>query len=131
MDKRSQIDSGTRSGIPTEERERIKALEWENKELHRANEILKTASAFFAQAELEHQLKKQMPTLISIEICTGVELIRKALQVARSGISKSDYRNMAQALQCSQSHSNLEYNTPLEFVSEWKSALTTGAAVLR
>jgi len=46
--KRSQIDHGTRPGIPTEERERIKALERENRELRRANEILKTASAFFA-----------------------------------------------------------------------------------
>ena len=41
----------------SEERERIKALERENKELRRANEILKLASAFFAQAELDRRLK--------------------------------------------------------------------------
>jgi len=56
--KRSEIDSGTRPGVTTEERERIKALEKENRELRRANEILKSASAFFAQAALDRELKK-------------------------------------------------------------------------
>lgn len=56
--KRSEIDSGQREGVSTAERERIKALEREVKELRRANEILKTASAFFAQAELDRQLKR-------------------------------------------------------------------------
>jgi len=56
--KRREIDSGVRPGVTSEERERIKALEREVKELRRANEILKTASAFFAQAELDRQLKK-------------------------------------------------------------------------
>jgi transposase len=51
------VDSGTRDGTSTEERERIKALEHEVKELRRANEILKLASAFFAQAELDRRLK--------------------------------------------------------------------------
>jgi transposase len=55
--RRHEVDSGTRSGISTDERERIKALERENKELRRANEILKLASAFFAQAELDRKLK--------------------------------------------------------------------------
>ncbi len=55
--KKSEIDSGAREGITSEERERIKALERENKELRRANEILKLASAFFAQAELDRKLK--------------------------------------------------------------------------
>ena len=50
--KRTQIDAGEIPGATTDELERIKALEKENKELRRANEILKTASAFFAQAEL-------------------------------------------------------------------------------
>jgi len=49
--KRDQIDQGERAGVTTDERERLKALERENKELRRANEILKLASAFFAQAE--------------------------------------------------------------------------------
>jgi transposase-like protein len=43
--------------VTTSERDRIKALEREVKELRRANEILKTASAFFAQAELDRRLK--------------------------------------------------------------------------
>jgi transposase-like protein len=46
-----------REGVTSEERDRIKALERENKELRRANEILKLASAFFAQAELDRRLK--------------------------------------------------------------------------
>jgi transposase-like protein len=46
-----------RDGVTSDERERIKALERENKELRRANEILKLASAFFAQAELDRRLK--------------------------------------------------------------------------
>lgn len=56
--KRSEIDSGTPDGTSTNERERMKALERENKELRRANEILKSASAFFAQATLDRGLKK-------------------------------------------------------------------------
>ena len=52
-----EVDAGARAGVTTDERERIKALERENKELRRANEILKLASAFFAQAELDRKLK--------------------------------------------------------------------------
>ena len=45
--KREEVNSGQRDGVTTSERERIKALKREVKELRRANEILKTASAFF------------------------------------------------------------------------------------
>ena len=55
--KREEVDSGARDGLTTSERERLKALEREVKELRRANDILKTASAFFAQAELDRRLK--------------------------------------------------------------------------
>jgi transposase-like protein len=55
--KRDEIDRGVRDGVSTDERERIKALEREVKELRRANEILKVASAFFAQAELDRRFK--------------------------------------------------------------------------
>lgn len=55
--KRYEVDSGLRDGVTSEERDRIKALEREVKELRRANEILKLASAFFAQAELDRKLK--------------------------------------------------------------------------
>lgn len=50
-------DQGRKPGLTTDERERLKALERENKELRRANEILRKASAFFAQAELDRREK--------------------------------------------------------------------------
>ncbi len=50
--RRVEIDEGRRPGLSSDERERLKALERENRELRRANEILKAASAFFA-AELD------------------------------------------------------------------------------
>ena len=56
--RQSEVDQGKRGGISTSERERVKELEREVRELRRANEILKTASAFFAQAELDRKLKK-------------------------------------------------------------------------
>ena len=55
--KQSEIDAGARPGVSTTEAQRIKDLEREVKELRRANEILKLASAFFAQAELDRRLK--------------------------------------------------------------------------
>lgn len=55
--RRHEVDAGTRQGVTSDEHERVKALERENKELRRANEILKLASAFFAQAELDRRLK--------------------------------------------------------------------------
>lgn len=55
--KRDQVDTGVRDGITTCEREQVVALERENKELRKANEISKLASAFFAQPELDHRLK--------------------------------------------------------------------------
>ena len=55
--KRHQIDTGARQGVTTTELQRLKELERENKELRKANEILKLASAFFAQAELDRRLK--------------------------------------------------------------------------
>ncbi len=55
--RRQETDSGVRDGVTTAEQERIKSLERENKELRRANGILKLASAFFAQAELDRRLK--------------------------------------------------------------------------
>jgi transposase len=48
--KRVEIDTGVREGVTTSDAQRMKELERENKELRRANEILKVASAFFAQA---------------------------------------------------------------------------------
>ena len=69
--KKSEVDSGVREGVTSEERVRIKALEREVKELRRANEILKLASAFFAQAELARKLKSRDHLSTSIAIPTG------------------------------------------------------------
>ena len=55
--RRSERDQGTRPGLSSDERERLKALERENRELKRANEILRQASAYFAQAELDRRRK--------------------------------------------------------------------------
>jgi transposase len=55
--KRREVDTGVREGVTTAEAQRVKELEREVKELRRANEILKLASAFFAQAELDRRLK--------------------------------------------------------------------------
>jgi transposase len=55
--RQAERDSGARAGLSTEERERIKTLEREVKELRQANEILRKASAYFAQAELDRRFK--------------------------------------------------------------------------
>ena len=55
--KKAEVDSGQRAGTTSSDAQRIKELEREVKELRRANDILKTASAFFAQAELDRRLK--------------------------------------------------------------------------
>ena len=55
--RRAERDQGLRNGMTSAEREQLKALQRENRELKRANEILRTASAFFAQAELDRRLK--------------------------------------------------------------------------
>lgn len=55
--RRAQVDSGARQGVTADERERLRELERENRELRRANEILKAASAFFAR-ELDPRLPR-------------------------------------------------------------------------
>lgn len=55
--RRAERDAGKRPGLTTDERKRLKELERENFELKRANEILRKASAFFAQAELDRRHK--------------------------------------------------------------------------
>ena len=55
--RQGERDRGKRSGLTSTERERLKELERENRELKRANEILRKASAFFAQAELDRRPK--------------------------------------------------------------------------
>jgi transposase len=55
--RQAERDTGHRPGLTTSERERVKDLERENRELKRANEILRKASAYFAQAELDRRPK--------------------------------------------------------------------------
>ncbi len=55
--RQSETDQGIRGGLSTSDRERLKELERENRELKRANEILRKASAYFAQAALDRRQK--------------------------------------------------------------------------
>ena len=55
--KKAERDSGVRAGVPSDVAEKLKALERENRELRQANEILRKASAYFAQAELDRRFK--------------------------------------------------------------------------
>ena len=56
--KKAEVNSSKRAGVPTELADRLKALERENRELRQANEILRKASAYFAQAELDRLFKR-------------------------------------------------------------------------
>jgi transposase len=53
--KKAEVDSGKRAGVPTEVADKVKALEREVRELRQANDILRKASAYFAQAELDRR----------------------------------------------------------------------------
>ena len=55
--RQAERDAGRRGGLSSSDRDRLKELERENRELKRANEILRKASAFFAQAELDRRPK--------------------------------------------------------------------------
>ena len=55
--RQAERDAGQRAGLTSDERARLKALERENRELRQANEILRKASAYFAQAELDRRFK--------------------------------------------------------------------------
>ena len=56
--KKAEVDTGRRAGVTADMAEKMKALERENRELRQANEILRKASAYFAQAELDRPLKR-------------------------------------------------------------------------
>ena len=56
--KKTEVDAGKRAGVPTDMASKLKALERENRELRQANEILRKASAYFAQAELDRPFKR-------------------------------------------------------------------------
>ena len=56
--KKAEVEAGKRAGVPAEVTEKLKVLERENRELRQANEILRKASAYFAQAELDRPFKR-------------------------------------------------------------------------
>ena len=56
--KKAEVDGGKRAGVPTEVAAKVKALEREVRELRQVNEILRKASAYFAQAELDRPFKR-------------------------------------------------------------------------
>ncbi len=56
--KKAEVDSGKRAGVPTDVADKVKALEREVRELRQANEILRKASAYFAQAELDRPFRR-------------------------------------------------------------------------
>ena len=56
--RKTEVDSGKRAGVPTDVAEKVKALEREVRELRQANEILRKASSYFAQAELDRPFKR-------------------------------------------------------------------------
>lgn len=64
--KKAEVNSGKRAGVPTELADRLKALECENRERWQANEILRKASAYFVQAELDCSFKRWPASLMSI-----------------------------------------------------------------
>jgi hypothetical protein len=87
--KKTGVDSGKRAGVPTDLADKLKALERENRELRQANEILRKASAYFAQAEFYRPIKRRsrsfVPDLIRVHRGShGVEPTCKALPIAPS-----------------------------------------------
>lgn len=56
--KRREVYSGSRAGVPTDVTDKMKALERETRELRQVNEILRKASAYFAQSELDRSFKQ-------------------------------------------------------------------------
>ncbi|QUP52679.1 IS3 family transposase (plasmid) [Ralstonia syzygii] len=83
--KRDQVDHGERDGVTTDERERLKALEREVKELRRANEILKVASAFFGPGGARPPFQVLKAFIDQHRDTFGVEPICKVLRIAPSG----------------------------------------------
>ncbi|WP_395118299.1 IS3 family transposase [Rhodanobacter sp. FW102-FHT14D06] len=83
--QRHEIDTGVREGVTTAEAKRVKELERENKELRRANEILKLASVFFGPGGARPQTQVLRAFVDAHRATFGVEPICKVLQIAPSG----------------------------------------------
>ncbi len=84
--RQGERDSGVRPGATTTEQQRIKDLEREVRELRKTNEILKLASAYFAQAELDPPPQEVNAFIDENRARLGVEPICGALQIAPSGV---------------------------------------------
>jgi transposase-like protein len=82
--KKAEVDSGKRAGLPSDVAEKMKALERENRELRQANEILRKASAYFAQAELEPPTEAMISFIDEHRSVLGVEPICRLLPIAPS-----------------------------------------------
>ncbi|MGA0844878.1 MAG: IS3 family transposase [Arenicellales bacterium] len=98
--KREEGDGGQRDGLTTSERDRLKQLERENKELRRANEILKTASAFFAPGGARPPFEELKRFIDTYRGQYGVEPICKALQIAPSCYRRHAARQRRPELRC-------------------------------
>ncbi|MHB8919436.1 MAG: IS3 family transposase [Halothiobacillus sp.] len=98
--KRAEVDTGRRDGVSTQERERIKALERENKELRQANEILRLASAFFGPGGARPPQKEMMVFIDQYRERYGVEPICRVLRIAPSGYWRYAAERINPALRC-------------------------------
>lgn len=84
--RKYEVDNGTRDGVTTAEKERVKALEREVKELRQANEILRLASAFFAQVELDRLKKKRGASSTNTAKPLGSSQSARPFRLPRLGI---------------------------------------------
>ncbi|WP_155739074.1 IS3 family transposase [Ralstonia solanacearum] len=98
--KREEVDRGQREGLSSSERERLKALEREVKELRRANEILKTASAFFCAGGARPPTQVVKAYIDRYRDAYGVEPICKVLQIAPSCYRRHAAQQRNPALRC-------------------------------
>ncbi|WP_449392337.1 IS3 family transposase [Eoetvoesiella caeni] len=83
--RKHEVDAGVRDGVPSAERERVKELERENRELRKANEILKLASAFFGPGGARPPVEVIRRFIDEHRETYGVEPLCKVLQIAPSG----------------------------------------------
>ncbi|WP_369794721.1 IS3 family transposase [Polaromonas sp. JS666] len=98
--RRHEIDAGSRQGVTTVEHERVKALEREVKELRKANEILKLASAFFAPGGARPPIQVLRDFIDQHRDTYGVEPVCKVLQIAPSGYRRHAAQQRDPALRC-------------------------------
>jgi len=105
--RRAERDQGKRPDTTTDERERIKVLERENRELRQANEILRKASAYFAQAELDRFVDAYRDDHGVEPICKVIEIAPSTYHAPTSPAapSRRRHRRVSSATPCSASRS--------------------------